>query len=63
MSLDETGTLAAPTAHRVELIDPAIAEHDGRIVKTMGNGFLSEFPSVVDAVQCTLNVQEAMPGR
>jgi adenylate cyclase len=47
----------------VELIDPAIAEHGGRIVKTMSNGFLSEFPSVVDAVQCTLNVQEAMPGR
>ncbi len=47
---DEASTLAALRAHRSELIDPLIAEHGGRIVKTMGDGLLLEFPSVVNAV-------------
>ena len=60
MGVDETGTLAALRRHRAELIDPAIEEHGGRIVKTMGDGLLLEFPSVVDAVRCSVAVQEGM---
>jgi adenylate cyclase len=63
MGIDETGTLAAMRAHRVQLIDPAINEHGGRIVKTMGDGLLLEFPSVVDAVRCSIAVQEGMLSR
>ncbi len=54
MGVDEEGTLAALKAHRKEFIDPAIAEHYGRIVKLMGVGLLVEFPSVVEAVQCAV---------
>ncbi len=50
MGADEDGTLSALTAHRRELIDPAVTEHAGRIVKTTGDGLLVEFASVVDAV-------------
>jgi adenylate cyclase len=60
MGADETGTLAALRAHRSELIDSLIAEHGGRIVKTMGDGLLLEFPSVVDAVKCSLEFQKGM---
>ena len=63
MGLDESGTLAALKAHRRELIDPKIAEHDGRIVKTTGDGLLLEFPSVVDAVRCAVDVQRGMAER
>jgi adenylate cyclase len=49
MGLDETGTLARLQNHRRELIDPKIAEHKGRIVKTTGDGILIEFPSVHNA--------------
>src|SRR5262245_50878738 len=63
MSLDESGTLAALKAHRRELIDPKIAEYGGRIVKTTGDGLLLEFPSVVDAVRCAVDVQRAMAER
>ncbi len=48
MGADEDGTLTALTAHRRELIDPAVDEHAGRIVKTTGDGLLVEFASVVD---------------
>jgi adenylate cyclase len=57
---DETGTLAAMRSHRKDLIDPLIAKHGGRIVKTMGDGLLLEFPSVVNAVKCSIDVQEGM---
>ena len=57
MGQDEAGTLARLRAHRRELIDPKIAEHKGRIVKTTGDGMLVEFPSVVDAVRCAVAVQ------
>ena len=57
---DEEGTLAALRAHRAELIDPLIAEHGGRVVKTMGDGLLLEFPSVVGAVKCSIAVQRGM---
>ena len=57
---DEAGTLARLRALRRELIDPKIAEHKGRIVKTTGDGILIEFPSVVEAVACAVSVQRGM---
>ena len=63
MGVDDSGTLAALKAHRRELIDPKIAEHNGRIVKTTGDGLLLEFPSVVDAVRCAVDVQRGMAAR
>ncbi len=63
MGADEMGTLGALRAHRSELIDPLIARHGGRIVKTMGDGLLVEFASVVDAVQCSIEFQEGMSTR
>ncbi len=59
MGEDEEGTLATLTAHLEELIEPCIAEHRGRGVKTTGDGLLVEFASVVDAVRCAAAVQEA----
>jgi adenylate cyclase len=50
MGLDDEGTLERLKAHRRELVDPKIAEHHGRIVKTTGDGILLEFASVVDAM-------------
>ena len=52
MGEDEAGTLARLNALRRELIDPQVADHKGRIVKTTGDGLLIEFPSVVEAVAC-----------
>ncbi len=63
MGEDEAGTLARLRAHRRELIDPLIAEHKGRIVKTTGDGMLIEFPSVVEAVACAVAVQLGMAER
>jgi adenylate cyclase len=63
MGEDEEGTLARLKAHRHELIEPKIAEHHGRVVKTTGDGLLIEFPSVVEAVACALAVQRAMAER
>jgi adenylate cyclase len=63
MGLDEEGTLARLTAHRGELVDPTIAKHRGRIVKTTGDGMLVEFASVVDAVRCAVELQRGMAGR
>ena len=60
MGLDEEGTLARLKAHLRDLVDPKIAEHRGRIVKTTGDGVLAEFASVVDAVRCALDVQTGM---
>ncbi len=60
MEADETGPLAALKTHRGELIDPTIAEHNGRIVKTTGDGMLVEFASVVDAVASAVAIQRAM---
>jgi adenylate cyclase len=61
MGTDEEGTLERLKALRGELIDPNIAKHHGRIVKTTGDGLLVEFASVVDAVRCAAEVQQAMP--
>jgi len=60
---DEEGTLERLKALRSELVDPKIAEHHGRLVKTTGDGLLVEFASVVDAVRCAVAVQQAMPER
>jgi adenylate cyclase len=60
MGSDEEGTLTRLKAHRRELVDPKIAEHHGRIVKTTGDGMLVEFASVVDAVRCAIDVQRGM---
>ena len=63
VGLDEEGTLARLRALRRELIDPAIAQHRGRIFKTTGDGILVEFASVVDAVRCAVAVQRATAAR
>jgi class 3 adenylate cyclase/TolB-like protein/Tfp pilus assembly protein PilF len=63
MGADEVGTLAALKAHRAQAIDPKLARFGGRIVKTTGDGILIEFPSVVDAVQCAVAIQDDMRAR
>jgi adenylate cyclase len=63
MGADEEGTLDRLKAHRRELVDPKIKEHRGRIVKTTGDGMLVEFPSVVDAVRCAVEIQRSMTNR
>ena len=63
MGIDEEATLAALKEHRRAAIDPKIAEHRGRIVKTTGDGLLAEFASAVDAVRCALDIQRAMAER
>jgi adenylate cyclase len=60
---DESGTLQALKAIRAELIDPTIAAHNGRLVKTTGDGLLVEFGSVVDALSCATEVQAGMAER
>jgi TolB-like protein len=60
---DEGGTLKRLGAIRTEVTDPKIAEHHGRIVKTMGDGLLVEFGSVVDALRCAAEVQTVMAER
>jgi adenylate cyclase len=61
MGADEEGTLERLKALRRELLDPKIADHHGRIVKTTGDGLLVEFASVVDAVRCAVEMQHSMP--
>jgi len=63
MGADEEGTHERFKAHLLELIDPKIREHHGRIVKTTGDGVLAEFASVVDAVRCAGEIQESMADR
>jgi adenylate cyclase len=63
ISADEEGTLERLKAHRRELIDPKIAEHQGRIVKTTGDGVLAEFASALKAVRCAIEVQDGMVAR
>jgi len=60
MGADEISTLRALSTHRRELIDPTIAAHRGRIVKTTGDGLLVEFPSAVEAVACAIVVQRGV---
>ena len=63
MRADEEGTHERFKAHRRELVDPKIREHHGRIVKFTGDGMLAEFPSVVEAVLCAIEVQCGMTRR
>lgn len=60
IEVDEVGTLERQKTHRQELIDPALKRFGGRIFKEMGDGILVEFPSVVDAVNCAVEVQRSM---
>jgi adenylate cyclase len=59
MGQDEVGTLRTLTAHR-EIMDKLIEEHGGRIANTAGDSVLAEFPSVVDAVEAAVQIQEAL---
>lgn len=63
IELDESGTLARQKQHRLDLIDPTIARHHGRIVKLTGDGLIAEFGSVVEAVQAAVLVQSEMEPR
>ena len=63
MGADEEGTLERLKALRRQLVDPKIAEHHGRIVKTTGDGILVEFQSVIDAVRCAAEMQRGMAER
>jgi class 3 adenylate cyclase len=63
MGADEESTHERLKAHLVELIEPEIREHRGRVVKTTGDGVLAEFASVVDAVRCAREIQRAMADR
>jgi hypothetical protein len=57
MELDEAGTLQAFKTIRTELFEPTTEAHNGRLVKTTGDGFLLEFSSVVDALRCAVEMQ------
>src|SRR5262249_51116572 len=63
ISTDEEGTLRRIRSIRAEVVDPKIAAHHGRLVKTMGDGLLVEFASVVDAVRCASEMQQALAAR
>ena len=63
VGIDEEGTLAQLRSLRLTLIDPVLATHHGRIIKTMGDGILVEFASVVDAARCALDVQRGLTQR
>ena len=63
IGVDEEGTIERFQAHRRELFDPKIAEHQGRIVKMTGDGFLVEFASPVRAVRCAIEIQQGMADR
>ena len=60
---NEDRTLARLRALRSDLIDPTISVHNGRVIKRTGDGALVEFRSVVDAVRCAIEVQNAMVER
>jgi len=63
MGVDEEGTHERLKAHLGELVAPKIREHRGRTVKNTGDGLLAEFPSIVDAVRCAVEVQRGMVDR
>jgi class 3 adenylate cyclase len=60
MGADEEGTLAALKARRRDILQPMLAKHHGRIAKVMGDSVLVEFASAVSAVQCAVDLQQAM---
>lgn len=63
MGQDEAGTLSMLTSLRVDLLEPEIGRHHGRVVKLMGDGLLAEFGSIVHAVDCAVAVQDEMARR
>ncbi len=63
MEANEERTLASLRHLRREFFDPTVAKHRGRIFKTLGDGFLIEFGSVIDAIRCAVDIQAGMPGR
>src|SRR5215472_15450207 len=63
IGVDEEGTLHRLRSIRAEVIDPAIAAHKGRLVKTTGDGLLAEFASVVDALRCAVEIQRGIASR
>ena len=63
VSVDEAATLALFKAHVAEVLAPAVAAHGGRIIKTLGDGVLAEFPSSVEALLCAVEFQRAMGSR
>jgi adenylate cyclase len=63
MGEDEEGTLAQVKSLRREIIEPGAVEHHGRIVKTTGDGFLVEFSSPTESVQCAVEMLEALASR
>lgn len=63
MEADEVGTIDRQKRHRLELIDPKIEQHGGRIIKLTGDGMIAEFPSVVEAVHCAVFIQREMETR
>jgi TolB-like protein/class 3 adenylate cyclase/Tfp pilus assembly protein PilF len=60
MELDEVGTLAALKSRRKEIVQPLVARHQGRVFKVTGDGIMVEFGSAVNAVQCAIDLQQAM---
>jgi adenylate cyclase len=60
MQADEAGTLAALKSRRTEILQPLVSKHHGRVIKVMGDGVLVEFASAVSAVQCAIELQQAM---
>ncbi len=63
VGFDEEGTLAAQRSYRTEIIEPLLAQHNGRIANTAGDSFLFEFPSAVEAVRCVMAVQTGIAER
>src|SRR6516225_5781765 len=63
MNVDEAGTHAKVNNYKKDLIEPKIAEHSGRLIRSMGDGFLVEFDSAADAVSCALEIQCELPRR
>jgi class 3 adenylate cyclase len=63
MGADEEGTHERLRAHLSEFVEPKIREHRGRTVKNTGDGLLTEFASVVDAVRCAAELQRGMADR
>src|SRR6266478_5573015 len=60
MNVDEAATHITVTNYTKDLIEPKIAEHGGRLIRTMGDGFLAEFDSAADAVSCGLEIQKGL---